>query len=211
MIRAELYSPQQASTLSHWGSSVIMDGKFDGDRSYVFNYGQNAPATFTTAGTRYPVFSIRLAPSVDNGLTGLIGSREILNRMQIVPATTDVYVTNAAVRVELILNGRVSTGTFAPVGGSSLTQYASHGNTATITGGESVYTFFAAPGASSNQDLTSVRDLGTSILSGGNSLTCPTTPLNLFPDGPDILTLCVTPLAANANVAARINWSESQA
>ena len=97
------------------------------------------------------------------------------------------------------------------MGGSSLTQYASHGNTATITGGESVYTFFANPGASSNQDLTSVRDLGTSILSGGTSLTSPNSPLNLYPDGPDILTLCVTPLAANANVAARINWSESQA
>ena len=211
MIRAEMYSPQQSSTLSHWGSSVIMDGKFDGDRSYVFNYGQNTPATFATAGTRYPVFSIRLSPSVDNGLTGLLGSREIINRMQIIPATTDVYVTTSAVRVELILNGRVSTGTFAPVGGSSLTQFASHGNTATITGGESVYTFFANPGASSNQDLTAVRDLGTSILSGGTSLTSPNSPLNLYPDGPDILTLCVTPLAANANVAARMNWSESQA
>jgi hypothetical protein len=211
MVRAEMYSPQQSSTLSHWGSSVIMDGKFDADKSYVFNYGQNAPVIFATAGTRYPVFSIRLAPSVDNGLTGLIGSREILNRMQIIPASTDVYVTTSAVRVELILNGRVSTGTFAPVGGSSLTQYASHGNTATITGGESVYTFFATPGAASNQDLTSVRDLGTSILSGGNSLTAPTTPLNLYPDGPDILTLCVTPLAASANVAARLNWAETQA
>lgn len=210
-VRADLYSPQCASTLSHWGSSVIMDGKFDTDKSYAFNVGQNSPQVFTTAGVRFPVFSIRLAPSVDNGLTGLIGSREILNRMQITPASTDVFVTTAAVRVELILNGRVSTGTYAPVGGSSLTQFATHGNTATIAGGESVYTFFAVPNQSTNQDLTSVRDLGTSILSGGNSLTVPNSPTNLFPDGPDILTLCVTPLAANANVAARLNWFETQA
>jgi hypothetical protein len=188
-----------------------MDGRFDQDRSFIFNYGQNAPAIFATAGTRYPVFSIRLAPSVDNGLTGLFGAREILNRMQIVPVSTGVYTLTSAVRVELILNGRVSTGTFAPVGGSSLTQFATHGNTASILGGESLFTFFAPANGVSTQDLSAVRDLGTSILSGGTSLTAPTTPANLYPDGPDILTLCVVPLAANAQVAARINWSESQA
>jgi hypothetical protein len=32
-VQAELYAPQCASIISHWGSSVIMDGKFDNDKS----------------------------------------------------------------------------------------------------------------------------------------------------------------------------------
>jgi hypothetical protein len=207
----ELYSPQNASTISHWGSSVIMDGRYDDYKSFLFNYGQNTQATYGTAGQRYPVFSIRLAPSVDNGNTGLLGAREIINRMQLAPNTCDVYATVAPVRVELILNGRVSTGTFAPVGGSSLAQYAAHGNTATITGGESISTFFVGIGGVSTQDLSLVRDIGNSILGGGNTLTAPTTPSNIYPDGPDIITVCVTPLAINASVAARLSWKEAQA
>jgi len=210
-VMVELYSPQVASTISHWGSSVIMDGKYDDDKSFLFNYGQNTQATYGTAGTRYPVFSIRLAPSVDNGSTGLLGAREIINRMQLSPNSIDVYATVAPVRVELILNGRVSTGTFAAVGGSSLAQFASHGNTATISGGESISAFFVAIGGVSIQDLSQIRDIGNSILGGGTSLTAPTTPANVYPDGPDIITVCVTPLAINASVAARLSWKEAQA
>jgi hypothetical protein len=210
-VMVELYSPQNASTISHWGSSVIMDGRYDDDKSFLFNFGQNTQATYATAGQRYPVFSIRLAPSVDNGNTGLLGAREIINRMQLSPNTCDVYATVAPVRVELILNGRVSTGTFAPVGGSSLAQYATHGNTATISGGESISTFFVGIGGVSTQELSLVRDIGNSILGGGNTLTAPTTPSNIYPDGPDIITVCVTPLAINASVAARLSWKEAQA
>lgn len=210
-INVESYSPGQASSVSHWGSSVIMDGRYDDDKSFLFNYGQNSQATYVTAGTRYPVFSVRLGPTVDNGLTGLLGTREIINRMQLTPASMGVYASTSTVRVELLLNGRVSTGTFASVGGSSLAQYASHGNAATIAGGESIFTFFAPAGSVSTQDLSSVRDIGNSILGGGTSLNVPATSSNIYPDGPDILTLCVTPLAANAWVAARLAWKEAQA
>ena len=210
-IQVELYSPQVATTVSHWGSSVIMDGRYDDDKSFLFNYGQNTPIVYASQGVRYPVFSIRLAPSVDSGLTGLLGAREILNRMQLTPAGCGVFTTVATVRVELILNGRVSTGTFAPVGGSSLAQVATHGATATISGGESIFTFFAPLGGVSTQDLSKVRDIGNSVLGGGNTLTAPTTNANVYPDGPDILTICVTPLASNASVAARMSWTEAQA
>lgn len=210
-IRVELYAPQAASTISHWGSSVIMDGMFNDDKSFVFNYGNNTPQTFATSGTRYPVFSVRLGPSVDNGLTGLLGAREIINRMQLTPASCGVYTTTAAVKVELFLNSRVSTGTFVAVGGSSLAQVATHGTTATLSGGECIYTFYAPAGGISTQDLTKVRDIGNSILGGGTSNTYPTTAANVYPDGPDIITVCVTPLAANAAVAARLNWTEAQA
>ena len=212
-IGIESYSPGQASTISHWGSSVIMDGRYDDDKSIQFNYGQNSPSTYSTAGTRYPVFSIRLAPSVDNGLTGLLGAREIINRMQLQPVGADVYPTNAGVKVDFILNGRVSSssGNWLPVGGSSLAQYALHGTSATIAGGESMYTFFAPSGGVSSVDIGKLRDLGTSILGGGTTNTVSSTSNNIYPDGPDVLTVCVTPLTSNANTVARISWTEAQA
>ena len=210
-IVVESYSPGQASTISHWGSSVIMDGRYDDDKSVLFNFGQTTPVTYATAGTRYPVFSVRLAPTVDSGLTGLLGVREIINRMQLYPQGIGVLTTTAGVRIEIFLNGRVSGGTFAPVGGSSLAQVALHANTTTISGGESIFNYFAAAGTVSSQDLSKIRDIGNSILGGGNTLSVPTTPANIYPDGPDILTVCVTPLAANASVAARMNWIEAQA
>jgi hypothetical protein len=212
-IAVESYSPAQASTISHWGSSVIMDGRYDDDKSVQFNFGLNAPVTYTTAGTRYPVFSIRLAPSVDNGSTGLLGAREIINRMQIQPIGADVYPTGAGVKIDFILNGRVSSSAnaFVPVGGSSLAQYANHGASATIAGGESIYSFFAPAGAASQVDISKLRDLGTSILGGGTTLSVPTTANNIYPDGPDILTVCVTPLTSNAATVARLSWTEAQA
>lgn len=212
-IVVESYAPSQASTISHWGSSVIMDGRYDNDKSIQFNYGLNSPATFATAGTRYPVFSIRLAPSVDNGQTGLLGAREILNRMQLQPVGCGVYPTGSGVKIDFILNGRVSSssGAFTPVGGSSLAQYANHGTGATIAGGESVYTFFSPVGAVTTADISELRDLGTSILGGGTTLTVPATAANIYPDGPDVLTVCVTPLGSNAVTVARISWTEAQA
>jgi hypothetical protein len=210
-IQVSLYSPQAGVTIGHWGSSVIMDGRYDDDKSFLFNYGMNTPVTYATAATTYPVFSIRLAPSVDNGITGLLGAREVINRMQLTPNGAGVFSTTAGVRVEIRLNARVSGGTFVPVGGSSLAQYCLHANTTTVTGGESIFTFLAPAGGVSTQDLSKIRDIGNSILGGGNTLNYPTTDNNKYPDGPDTLTLCVTPLAANAAVTARMSWTEAQA
>lgn len=205
------FSPQCSNTISHWGSSVIMDGRYDDDKAIQFNYGMNTPITYATAGTRYPVFSIRLAPSVDSGITGILGARELINRMQLQPVAAGVFTTTAAVRVEIWLNARVSAGTFAPVGGSSLAQFALHANTQTISSGEVIFTFIAPAAGVSTQDLSKLRDIGNSILGGGNSLNYPTTDINKYPDGPDILTVAVVPLAANAAVTGRLSWTEAQA
>jgi hypothetical protein len=205
------FSPQCSNTISHWGSSVIMDGRYDDDKSIQFNYGMNTPITYATAGTRYPVFSIRLGPTVDSGITGIIGSRELINRMQLQPSGIGVFTTTAAVRVEVWLNARVSGGTFVNIGGSSLAQVAQHTNTQTMSSGEVMFTFIAPAGGVSSQDLTRLRDLGNSILGGGNTLNYPTTDNNKYPDGPDILTIAVVPLGANAAVTGRMNWSEAQA
>ena len=215
-ITVELYSPQTASTISHWGSSVIMDGRFDDDKSFVFQGGMTTALTNIGAGVRVALMSLRLAPTVDNGLTGLLGVREIINRMQLTLRAMGAYVTgtNLAFRIEIVLNGRVSAGTFASVGGSSLAQIAYHTGTTTVTGGETIFSFFvSSAGSVTTQDLNLVRDLGNSILGGGTSLTAPTTVAGVYPDGPDLITITATNVTANAtnSINARISWTEAQA
>ena len=90
-------------------------------------------------------------------------------------------------------------------------QVALHTNTQTITGGESIYGFFTNVNAATSQDLTLVRDIGNSILGGGTSLTVPSTPANLYPDGPDVITVVATPLVNGSVINARISWTEAQA
>jgi hypothetical protein len=211
-VQAQLYSPQQASTISHWGSSVIMDGRFDDDKSFVFSAGFNTGLSNLVGGTRIAIMSIRLGPSVDNGQTGLLGSREIINRMQLTLRSMDVYAATVPFRIELVLNGKVSAGTFAAAGGSSLAQIAFHTGTTTISGGESIYGFFSNKDSATSQDLNQVRDIGNSILGGGISLSSPTTNNGMYPDGPDIITICATAIGGSTNtINARISWTEAQA
>ena len=218
-ILAELYSPQTASTISHWGSSVIMDGRFDDDKSLVFVAGMRRTQTITNVGqdVTVPLISIRIAPTVDNGLTGILGAREVINRMQLTMRSMGCQTTgtNATFLISLRLNGRVSTGTFNSAGGSSLAQVAYHGAGATITGGEDIFSFYTNTPGVTAQDLSTVRDIGNSILGGGTNNTCPTTAsaTNLYPDGPDIITICATNITASGtnSINARISWTEAQA
>jgi hypothetical protein len=214
--RIELFSPYQASTISHWGSSVIMDGRFDDDKSLVFVGGMNRIQTISNIGQDVvvPLISLRISPSVDNGLTGIIGAREIINRMQLVMRSLSTFTTGTGVTflINLRLNGRVSAGQFSSVGGSSLAQIAVHPANTTIVGGENVFGFYSNAGVNT-EDLNQVRDLGTCILGGGNTLACPTTYANLYPDGPDIITITatnVTTVTTNS-ILARISWTEAQA
>jgi len=215
-IKVELYGPSQASTIGHWGSAVIMDGRYDDDKSLVFVGGMNRSQLITNVAqdATVPLVSIRISPSIDNGLTGVLGSREIINRMQLVMRSLSTITTgtNMTFLISLRLNGRVSSGVFSSVGGSSLAQLAIHSSGSTITGGENVFGFYTATGVNT-EDLNQVRDLGNSILGGGTTLTCPTTANNVYPDGPDIITICatnVTTVTTNS-ILARISWTEAQA
>lgn len=212
-IKVELYSPQAASTISHWGSSVIMDGRYDDDKSLVFNAGSLTSLNNLTQNVRQPILSIRISPSVDNGSTGLIGAREIINRMQLTLRQMDVYTSGTAFKIEIFLNGRLSGGTFASQGGSSLAQVAYHTSGQTISGGEAIFGFFTSNAGAVTQDLSIVRDIGNSILGGGNSLNVPTTPANLYPDGPDVLTVCCTNITSTSTntINSRLSWTEAQA
>jgi len=222
-IAVEYSAPDSAPSLSHWGSSAIMDGRFDDDKSLIFNYGSPAKLTTTTSITQLtPVLAIRISPSVDNGTTGLMGIKETINRMQLQFVELGIYATGPLL-VNLVLNG-YSSGAFSssfqsPVTSgagavtSSLAQVATNiTNSISITGGESVAAAFTNTNGQTTLDLSQVRDLGNSILGGGTSTSIPTSQANFYPDGPDILYVCVTPLTATAiDVFARLSWKEAQA
>jgi len=209
--------PTFAPTISHWGTSVIMDGRFDDDKSLVFTYGQNI-ATAISSGSTIALFSIRVAPSVDQGVAGSFGTRELINRMQLVLRTLDITTTtlNANLLITAILNAVPSTSTTwtnavnnsTTQQNSSLAQIANYaGGSTTVSGGEVTAGFFVGSGANSI-DLNSVRDLGNCILGGGGT----TANTGIYPDGPDTLTIAVRNIgSASASVLGRLSWTEAQA
>jgi hypothetical protein len=199
-----------------------MDGRFDDDKSLVFNYGMTT--VFSTASTAsVALMAIRIAPSVDNNTTGLLGAKELVNRMQLALDSIGLYTTGTGYLINLVLNGFASgagfTGGFiAPIQQangvtSSLAQIALNTTAAiTVTGGESVFAGYTNTTGVSTLNLTGVRDLGNSILGGGTTNSLPTAQAGFYPDGPDILYVVATPLSATAStILARINWKEAQA
>jgi len=220
-IQVTAFPAQFSSSLSHWGSAVVMDGKYDDDKSYIFQAGMTTALANLGASASAALLSIRLAPSVDSGITGLLGARDLINRMQLTLRQMDIVATGSAAifRVDLVLNGRIGgsgAGAFASAGGSSLAQIATHATATpftTVTGGETILSFYIYTPSVVQQDLNLVRDLGNSILGGGTSATVPTTATNLYPDGPDVVTVKVTNISSQATntIAARISWTEAQA
>ena len=294
-IGIELAYPTYAPSISHWGTSVIMDGRYDDDKSLLFTYGQNATQSTLIAGTNAitsvtgvgtsgqstitltgtannivpgmtvsgtgvgasaivtaiagqvitvsvansgtvsgtmtfgnttatqtkALFSIRVAPSVDNGVAAAFGSRELINRMQLILRALDITTktANSNLLVTAVLNGVPTTATVwtNAVGNStvransSLAQIADYSNATgaftNVTGGEITGGFFVGAGANS-VDLATVRDLGNSILGGGGA----NANTNVYPDGPDVLTIVVTNLGPVASdVLGRLSWTEAQA
>ena len=218
-VAVELAFPTYGPSISHWGTSVIMDGRFDDDKSLVFIYGQSTGTTIGGNATR-ALFSIRVSPSVDNGISAGFGQRELINRMQLTLRALDVAAIpqsgNANLLVQAFLNGVPSTATtwtnaVGNISGrinSSLAQIADFATSSTtVTGGEVTAGFFVGSGANSI-DLSQVRDLGNSILGGGGT----TANTQIYPDGPDTLTIVVTNLTSvSCNVFGRLSWTEAQA
>lgn len=225
-------NPTYAPSLYHWGASVIMDGRFEDDKAYLFTVASgsagsdtvNVPGT--SSGVAVPILSIRLAPSVDTSLVGPIGERDLINRMilklnscglvaqprEVNSSGVFVAARTDATSIRLILNGNLSQSAyFTNYGAPSLCQIIKHTGQSvdTITGGISIFEFRAAAGASITQALEELVEMGNSILGGDY----------VFPNGPDILTLAVVTtvpatIAANfgqTQVTARITWTESQA
>jgi len=212
----ELAYPTFSPTISHWGTSVIMDGRFDDDKSLVFTYGTTT-ALSIAANAANAILSIRLAPSVDNGQIGNFGARELINRMQLKLDSLGLTFSGATAQpllVTAVLNGTPSAATpwtnavaNATVQNSSLAQVATHAAATTVTGGEVAGGFFVL--GTDRLDLTSVRDLGNSIIGGGLA----NSNAGIYPDGPDTLTIVIRNLSTTtaATVFARLGWTEAQA
>ena len=211
-IGVELAFPTYAPSISHWGTSAIMDGRYDDDKSLVFTYG-SATSVVVQGGATNALIAIRVAPSADNGTSAIFGARELINRMQLVLRALDITTTTASANllVTAVLNGVPSTGAtwVKPYTvTSSLAQMADYGSsTVTVTGGEITGGFFVGTGANS-VDLSAVRDLGNSVLGGGTTLSSQA----IYPDGPDTIHILVRNLGATAaTVFARLSWTEAQA
>lgn len=219
-IGVELASPDTVPSLSHWGSSVIMDGRFDDDKSLIFNYGTTTTVA-TSSTTPVVLMAIRIAPAVDNGTVGLLGAKEIINRMQLQLDSLGIVTTGNTYLINLVLNGYASgamSGSFvSPIQltngiTSSLAQIAINTNAVTVTGGESVAAAYCAANNVTTLDLSGVRDLGNSILGGGTSNTVPTSQAGFYPDGPDILYVVAQAVSATGGtILARLSWKEAQA
>jgi hypothetical protein len=219
-VAIEFASPDTNASLSHWGSSVIMDGQFNDDKSLVFNYGTTT-AVSTSSTTPVVLLAIRIAPSVDNGTTGLLGAKEIINRMQLQLDSLGIVATGNTYLINLVLNGYASgalSGAFVtPIQqangiSSSLAQVAVNTNNVNVTGGESVAAAFCQANGVTTLDLGNVRDLGNSILGGGTSLAVPTAQAGFYPDGPDILYVVAQAVSATGGtILARLSWKEAQA
>ena len=186
--------------------SEVLNFTSRGNTQYTYFLYPDGSLNNTSGPNYQPLISLRLSPSVSEGLTGKLGDRDIINRMQLRLQEIGVS-TNQLVDVKVLLNGRLNNLNFTGVDNPSLTQIVEHTSADTVSGGVQVYNFRAAGGANNTEDTTSVNvstlfELSNSIL-GGDSI---------FPDGPDILTIAVSRLTGNDTLtAAKLSWAEAQA
>jgi len=177
-----------------------------GNIQYTFFLYPDGSLNNTTGPNYQPLLSIRLSPSADSGLTGKLGDRDIINRMQVRMREIGVSTTEL-VEVKLILNGRLNNLGFTGQPAPSLVELVEHTPQDTISGGIQVYNFQAEGGtngdkAATTVDIDSLFELSNSILGGDN----------IFPDGPDILTVAVSRLTGNeTRTSAKLSWGEAQA
>lgn len=200
-------------TLSHWGSAVIMDGKFDSDRGYIFNYQR---LNLSITATNQTAFLIRLAPSVSNAIVGDLGSRDLLNRSQLLLEAIEVTSATATpIVIEGVLNPQnyptnPALATWFPLtplaqgGQPSLAQIANTITWATgsfATPGEQVFSFVAAGSDTKVLDLSKLKELTATTIGGRGA----------FPNGPDVLAINIRTTTGSSTANVVLRWSETQA
>jgi hypothetical protein len=202
-----LISCTAAPQLNHWGSSYIMDGGFDTDRGYYFNYASLSNSV--TAASSETAFFLRLAPSVSNSIAGQFGDRDLINRSQLLLQKLQLQ-SDKSVQVYGILNpGNIdaSSLTWTSVNTTALGSQPSFAqvstsSTTTATPGEQVFSTLGPPAGFAEIDLSSLKELSNSAIGGYSN----------FPDGPDVLAVVVKNLSADtATVNLNLFWSEAQA
>ena len=86
-VSVRVISATSAPALNHWGSAVILDGGFDVDRGYAYTYSLanvQFPTGVSSGNTTITAFAVRLAPSVSNQIPGDLGTRDLVNRAQLI-------------------------------------------------------------------------------------------------------------------------------
>lgn len=211
-----LISNHCSPVLNHWGSALVLDGGFDTERGYLFNY--QATGALTTSPRS--MFAIRLAPSVENSQIGALGAKGLLNRSQLLLEAVSVAISGATTIargavVEGILNPRnFASATWFPLnteaagGQPSFAQVATTINWTTGTfalPGEQVFSFTApSTGTGAVNDrlfLDKLKELTGAPLGGDFK----------YPDGSDILVINMRMAAGAANGDVILSWSEAQA
>jgi hypothetical protein len=208
-----LVSNTASPTLTHWGSALISDGLFDQDRGYIFNYQRTAISIQPTTVT---AFLIRLAPSVSNSQVGDLGSKDLLNRsqlllQQIAMSSYGVGSSPGSIIVEGILNpSNFSSATWSALnltaagGQPSLTQVATSVTWSSGTfalPGEQVFAFSGFPGGDATQELKELKELTNNPFGG----------VGAYPNGPDVLAVNIRIVSGSANATVLLRWSEAQA
>jgi hypothetical protein len=205
-------------SLTHWGSALLMDGSFDSDRGYFFNYQVNAAAA-VTAGTTVNLFMLRLSPSVSNGVVGDIGTRDLLNRAQLLLQRLDVFGGSSSASAgstgSMVVSGilnpsglSVSSWNAINAAGNgsqpSFAQVATSFTGSYIAGsGERIFSTISNNGQNSI-DLSNLKEVCNGVI-GGNQM---------FPDGPDTLLVQLsvpTGFPALASYSVNLFWTEAQA
>ena len=202
-----LISCTAAPQLNHWGSSYVMDGGFDTDRGYYFNYASLANSV--DADDTETAFFIRLAPSVSNSISGDLGERDLLNRSQLLLQKLQLQ-SDKPIQVYGILNpGNIDAATLTwasvnTVALGSQPSFAQVSTSSTIAAepGEQIFSTLGPPNGFAEIDLSSLKELSNSAIGGFSN----------FPDGPDVLAIVVRNLSnASATVNINLFWSEAQA
>jgi hypothetical protein len=213
------YNQNCSPALSHWGVAALMDGEFNEDKSYLFTATNSTSMTATSADQA--IISIRLAPSVDYGIIGRLGERNLVNHSLIKPQSIGILANNP-VQVNVRVNcepqnvfANLSAWQF--VANGSISQYYDHAKNGVFevegTGGDLIASFLLTPEAQINDgkytsqyfNIDVVRELTNSILGGDFP----------YPDGPDVVTVSVKTLNHlngdyNAVCQSRISWTEDQ-
>ena len=231
-----------APSLYHWGASVIMDGQFEDDKAYLFSASsdqiwlrdQKEDGDEWQANREYPLLSIRLAPSVDAGVKGALGARDLINRMQLQLKAVSISLADGGTSdgadvwyssvdpkksctIRLVLNGDLSTPSWIDEKSPSLSQVVYHTHNTTdefakvqdrVSNGINLLEFRAAANDTTEQMLGEVATLGNSIMGGDYT----------YPNGPDTLTIVAIPDHGYTSTSyqftacsARITWTEAQA
>lgn len=203
-----LISCTAAPVINHWGSSYIMDGGFDTDRGYYFNYADLGETI--SANSDRTAFFLRLAPSVSNSIAGAFGDRDLINRSQLLLQKLQIQA-DQSVQVYGILNpGNIdsssltwnSVNTVALGSQPSFAQISTSTTTAAQPG-EQIFSTLGQPNGFAEIDLSSLKELSNSAIGGYSN----------FPDGPDVLAIVVKNLNTTSPAKVNLNlfWSEAQA